>query len=329
MSDGSGARPHIVLINPWITDFAAYNFWVKPLGLLTIAGLLREQGYRVSLIDCLDGCTREKRFGDGNFLKTRIEKPGPLRDIPRYYSQYGISEAAFLQRLSSIRSPDVIGFTSGMTYWYPGLFKAIQMTRDFFRGAPVLLGGIYATLCPEHASKYSGADFIVEGAGELEALRLIGRLTGVEACSPRAESDRDFQFQPLHFPLDFDLLPYPAFDLYPRLDFVCIRTTRGCPLNCTYCASRLLYSRFDRRDPLRVVEEIEHWSNWPGVKHIAFYDDAFLIHPRDHVIPVLKEILKRGIRSSFHTPNGLHIREIDEEVAALLFKTGFKTIRLF
>ena len=33
--------PHILLINPWITDFAAYNFWIKPLGLLYIASLLK------------------------------------------------------------------------------------------------------------------------------------------------------------------------------------------------------------------------------------------------------------------------------------------------
>jgi len=32
--------PHILLINPWITDFAAYNFWIKPLGLLYIASVV-------------------------------------------------------------------------------------------------------------------------------------------------------------------------------------------------------------------------------------------------------------------------------------------------
>jgi hypothetical protein len=34
--------PHILLINPWIEDFAAYDFWARPLGLLTIAGVLRK-----------------------------------------------------------------------------------------------------------------------------------------------------------------------------------------------------------------------------------------------------------------------------------------------
>jgi radical SAM superfamily enzyme YgiQ (UPF0313 family) len=42
----------------------------------------------------------------------------------------------------------------------------------------------------------------------------------------------------------------------------------------------------------------------------------------------LKEVIKRGIRCNFHTPNGLHIKEIDEEVAELLFRSQFKTIRL-
>ena len=31
----------ILLINPWIHDFAAYDFWLKPLGLLYLGGLLR------------------------------------------------------------------------------------------------------------------------------------------------------------------------------------------------------------------------------------------------------------------------------------------------
>ncbi|MGI9568270.1 MAG: B12-binding domain-containing radical SAM protein, partial [Desulfobulbia bacterium] len=46
--------PHALLVNPWIHDFAAYDFWAKPLGLLTLAALLRRHGYIVSYIDCLD-----------------------------------------------------------------------------------------------------------------------------------------------------------------------------------------------------------------------------------------------------------------------------------
>jgi radical SAM superfamily enzyme YgiQ (UPF0313 family) len=45
-------------------------------------------------------------------------------------------------------------------------------------------------------------------------------------------------------------------------------------------------------------------------------------------LPLLREILRKGIRCNFHAPNGLHVREIDEEVAGLLFQSHFKTIRL-
>ena len=83
-----------------------------------------------------------------------------------------------------------------------------------------------------------------------------------------------------------------------------------------------------RRDPFKVVEEIEYWTTQYRVNNIAFYDDALLIEPSKHFIPIMKEVIKRGIQCNFHTPNALHIKEIDEEVAELLFRGGFKTIRL-
>jgi pyruvate-formate lyase-activating enzyme len=322
--------PHILLVNPWITDFAAYNFWIKPLGLLSMASLLRGYGYRVTLIDCLDGYAKRKKYGDGNFEKARIEKPDPIKHVPRYYSQYGISEGAFLKKLSSSETPDVIGFTSGMTYWYPGLFKSIRLTREFFKDASVLLGGIYATLCHEHASKYSGADFVIQGAGDLEGLRLISQLTGAEVRWPSLSNRSCSEPRTPNSTLepDLDLLPYPAFDLYSMLDYVCMATSRGCPLKCTYCASQFLTGAFVRRDPARVVEEIDYWATHHGVRNIAFYDDALLMEPREHIVPILKEVMRRGIRCHFHAPNGLHIRTMDEELAFLLYQAGFKTIRL-
>ena len=77
-----------------------------------------------------------------------------------------------------------------------------------------------------------------------------------------------------------------------------------------------------------MVEEIEYWATKFQVHNIAFYDDALLIEPSVHIIPILKEVIRRDVQCNFHTPNGLHIREIDEEVADLLFRSGFKTIRL-
>ena len=46
--------PSVLLVNPVIHDFAAYDFWARPLGLLWVGALLRHGGARVSLLDCMD-----------------------------------------------------------------------------------------------------------------------------------------------------------------------------------------------------------------------------------------------------------------------------------
>ena len=40
----------LLLINPWIYDFTAYDFWSKPLGLLYIASILRNIGYQIDYL---------------------------------------------------------------------------------------------------------------------------------------------------------------------------------------------------------------------------------------------------------------------------------------
>jgi len=45
-------------------------------------------------------------------------------------------------------------------------------------------------------------------------------------------------------------------------------------------------------------------------------------------MPILEEVLTLGLDVRFHTPNALHIRPLSKGVAQLLYRTGFKTIRL-
>ena len=43
----------ILLVNPWIYDFAAYDMWAKPLGLLYIGSLLRSYGCGISFLSVI------------------------------------------------------------------------------------------------------------------------------------------------------------------------------------------------------------------------------------------------------------------------------------
>jgi hypothetical protein len=310
--------PPLLLINPWIYDFAAYDFFARPLGLLYLAGLLRAQGFTVNFLDCLGTPhARTGPFGTGRYPKEIIPPPPALAGITRRYGRYGITEAAFQERLGRVPTPAAILVTSLMTYWYPGVAAAIRLAREHFPEVPVLLGGIYATLCPEHAQKHSGAHRVVAGPGEAVIAGILKEVTGFSPPGPT--------FPDLN---DLDSLPYPALDLLDHPSYIPILTSRGCPLDCTYCASRQLQPVYRRRQPLAVAAELIYWQDQLGLVDAAFYDDALLLAAPDHLLVILEELARRGRTFRFHTPNGLHARLITREVAQWLKRANFATLRL-
>ena len=319
-------KGRILLINPWIYDFAAYDLWAEPLGLLYLAAILRHSGYQVTLLDCLDRgnpelLNRQGRrspknspFGCGKYHKVFLEKPQVLAHVPRRYGRYGIPLDIFDVGLEREGRPDVVLVTSGMTYWYPGVWLAISKVKERYPGTPVILGGIYATLCYGR-SLGSGADYVLPGASERQALQLVDRLTG-NATEHSASLN------------GLDDYPYPARDLRGAPTYASILTSLGCPYRCTYCASHLLQPQCTQRDPVRVVDEIEHFHRVYGIADYAFYDDALLANPGVHIAAILDEIVRRGLSCRFHSPNGLHARFMTPWLAAKMYRAGFETIRL-
>ena len=174
---------HALLVNPWVYDFKAFDFWNKPVGLLIVGSILRRFGIQVTLLDCMDRNshyyrtkTKTDAFGRGKYTHEVVEKPTVFKNVPRFYKRYGMPETVFVEILRKMRQPDIIFVTSTMTYWYPGVFKAIQILKDMFPKVSIVLGGIYATLCTEHAREKSGADLVLEGTAESRLPRLLSEL---------------------------------------------------------------------------------------------------------------------------------------------------------
>ncbi len=310
----------VLCINPWIYDFAAYNMWIEPLGLLTVAAVLRRAGHEVALIDCLDRhhpaapAPRSQRdaYGCGHFDKVEVRKPPVLAHVPRRWGRYGLPGDVFEAELDAQPRPDAVLVTSMMTYWYPGPFEVIRRLKERWPEVPVALGGVYATLCPHHARAHSGADTVLTGPGEIQALQWVNSVTG-EA--------RGGEFDPTAV--------LPAHDLRRPQGYVAIQTAHGCPFRCPYCAVHLLApGGFAPRAPQRVVEEIAWCVETLGAQDVAFYDDALLVNAEQHIHPILDGVIERGWRVRFHTPNGLHARFIDQRLAHKMRRAGFVTIRL-
>jgi radical SAM superfamily enzyme YgiQ (UPF0313 family) len=306
-----------LLVRPWIHDFSTYDLWIQPLGLLYLGGVLVQSGFDLDYLDCLEKRFEYKRDGRAKFAKELIPTPEPLKGVLRHYGRFGISPDEFHSRLKGLQKPDVILVTSGMTYWYPGVQETIQNLRKTYPETKIVLGGIYATLMPQHARLHSGADAVM--VGEFEK-NIVSYLTGnrhqagTEARPPKSE---------LHE------YPWPAWHLTNEKRYRVLLTSRGCPYRCTFCASDILNEqKFQQRKVEHVLAELEKYYYEDHIEHFVFYDDALLIHHKKHLQPFLEQVIERGIRVKFHTPNGLNAREIDERLAELMHISGFKTIRL-
>lgn len=320
-------KGRLLLINPWIYDFAAYELWIEPIGLLSIASILREYGYDIDFVDCLDrwnpellklqgvSTPKNRWYGTGNYYKEEVERPEPIKNVPRRYGRYGITLDIFESELDRLQKPELILVTSKMTYWYPGPFEVIRRVKRRYRDVPVLLGGTYATLCHEHAKEKSGADFIVSGEAELKTLELVDKLTG---------NWSDYS----SFPKELDKYPFPVHGLRRNTSTVALLTSRGCPLNCSYCATRLLNPGFRQRTPENVLDEIDWCYHELDTRNFAFYDDALLVNAREHLHPILDGIIARKLDSYFHLPNSMHVNLIDYEITRKMYEAGFKTIRV-
>ena len=321
-------KKRLLLINPWVYDFTACDFWLRPLGLLYLASVIREYTtLEIDFLDFLDCSQIDNRNGfrrrlrpDGraSFYKEEVSKPDLFRHIPRKFSRYGWPLSRAEEILKELPAPEAVLLTCTMTYWYPGVQTTVELIRKIFGQVPVILGGIYATLCPEHARSQSGAGVVVTGAGENRILPLLEEICGPSAMKPGWKEAR---FSGL------DSLPLPAYDLYQDRSMVCLLTSRGCPLDCSYCASRLLYQGFEQRLPERVASEIIHFRSL-GARNIAFYDDALLLDQDRHLSKILEAVASLRPVLKFHTPNGLSPRAVDRKLAVLMKKAGFSSVFL-
>lgn len=296
-----------LLVNPYIYDVSAYDYWLKPVGLLYIATALEKAGVEVRLLDLLDRHlpgvdAHDGRYGTGKFhfvvVKSLLKEYG----IPRYLKRYGASKEVF----DSVDfSPDVVLVTSMMTYWYSGVYETVRLAKERFK-VPVILGGNYPTLLPKHA-KGSGADLIVSGDGIPSVYDAIETVTGMKLDHTVGTK----WFEEIK----------PDYSLYPFLNSAVVHTTFGCPYRCTYCIA--WKKGFRVRSVKSVLEEIESLKS-RGVKDIAFYDDALLVK-RERVKEILRSLPDE---INYHLPNGIHAVLLDEETAKLLKEKNFRTIRI-
>lgn len=246
----------------------------------------------------------------------------------------GLSNSEIVKR---VQYADIVGITCLSCYFLRVVDLAKKLKRS---GKIVVIGGPHASCLPLLTIQKTKADFIVMGEGEETFFKLVMllqngkrkrdiRIDGVMSWAHKKAS-----FGP--FVSDLSSLPMPDWDqidpnLYKKaphsgvvkyFPVAPIMTTRGCPYECKFCASPLLWKRRLRyRKPEEVLQEIMYLVRVKGVREIHIEDDNFTLH-RFHAEAICKGIIKHRLKVAWCTPNGIRADRVDMPLLQLMKKAG-------
>lgn len=252
-------KPDVALINPRIDDIPFH-----PLGLLYVAAILEKNGYKVKVYD---------PFPDDNtFIEEIIQN-----------------------------KPKIIGITATTAQINRGFDIAKEIKKQD-EGVKIVFGGVHTTVMPKWVLKNSFVDFVILGEGELTALELFDKISACKEDYNRVKgigykSGKKYELtQPRELIQDLDSLPFPARHLLSsdwyfqppgRIRGVwleksaTIMSSRGCPGQCIFCSSHLLFGRITRyRSPQNVIGEINQMVDDFEIDGLWFVDDTFTVNHR-------------------------------------------------
>lgn len=210
---------------------------------------------------------------------------------------------------------DVVGVTGYIIHKQ----RMLEIIAEFRRrGRFVVVGGPYASLCPDELR--GRADVLFVDEAEETWPRFLADLA---AGRPKSE------YQPEEKP-DLTLSPTPRFDLLKvdRYHGMTIQFARGCPFNCEFCDIIVVYGRRPRvKGVPQVMREIEECHRL-GASQVFLVDDNFIGNKK-----LAKELLRemgrwgreRGYPLDFQTEVSLNVAQ-DDELLELMRAANFTTI---
>lgn len=279
--------------------------------------------------------------------------PLGLGYIASYLRKYGQHEVRIhepeAQRLSlqdiagiiKAASPDVIGLTSAT----PNFPRAIELARKCRESsqAKIVLGGVHASAIPEFILEaYPGLfDCIVVGEGERTMLELVDAygggspLSGIRGIVFKEGADI-VRTEARPFIEDMDSIPYPARDLIPQHLFypnmhnaryrnaVTILTSRGCPFNCSFCASRIVSGRRYRTHSAGyVLDEMEMLKRDYGARQLLITDDTFTMDRR-RLEEICRGMIDRRLNLRWFCFS--QVNTVDREALTMMKRAGCYSI---
>lgn len=253
---------NILLIDPPFYRFFQYYNRYFPLGLSYLASILKKAGHNVTIYDA--DCNKDSKGMD----YTRLPEM-----YAAYLKELRNPENHLIKELSETLKtcrPDIVGITV-MTPKAASAFTVASLVKKYDKKCHVVFGGPHATLKPEEVLTISGdVDFVISGEGEGAFPELVHLLEKKEGGFEKIaglsyyRDGRKASSGSGKFIDNLDTLPFPdresllGADTYTSEDMGLIMGSRGCPFNCSYCATQIWTRKVRYRSIPNIIEEIKY-----------------------------------------------------------------------
>ena len=241
-----------------------------PLGIANLAACLRQAGCQVKILDL------------------RYEPEGKLvRELNNNdYNIIGIYSSSEIANV---------------------VCKIAAQVNELSPQSFLVVGGPHATLDPAFFLE-KGVDVILKGESERTIVELSNAIKNIDKKDPdqykkleqvkgimwRNSTNQIVTNPPQPYIENLDLLPFPAYDLFPNLKesfrvnytwtnlqpFTHVLTSRGCPYQCTFCQPVLfnMFGKTIRRMSAKRVFELLSWLHDEYKIKEVFFQDDLLFH---------------------------------------------------
>jgi radical SAM superfamily enzyme YgiQ (UPF0313 family) len=207
---------------------------------------------------------------------------------------------------------DLVGLTA-FTSTVSRAYELAQVYRE--KGIPTVIGGIHTSMCPEEARRY--VDTVVIGEAENIWPTVIEDFE-----NGRLRREYRGQLTPLIHQ------PRARRDLFfPGYFFASIETSRGCPMNCSFCSVTAFNGSHYRYRPIEEV--IDEWKVIPQ-NNIAILDDNIVGYTpgaQQRAIELFKAIEATGLRKQWIGQASLNVAD-NEDVLRHAARSGCKMLFL-
>ncbi len=304
-----------------------------PISLAYVAASLREAKVPIKVIDAFASAPKKSRI-IGPFTALGLNATEVLSQIPEDVS------VVFLYAINLTNHLSLVEFCEAIKKAYPQVPVVILENTQ----------AVTAYALKHVASDFykMGADYILTGEADKRAVDLYNLLVSGASKEDLQKIDglgsSEFFNAPVGKIKDLDLLPFPAWDLFPLQNYwsmsfahgplteskyMPLLTSRGCPYVCSFCVVPDTNNRkWRQRSAKNVVDEIEYYFKTYGVTefHIEDLDPTI---SDDRIREMCQDILDRNLKIRWKIVAGTKVETIkNEESIRLMAKAGCRYISI-